>query len=345
MHKAQQLKLLAGIAFAACLSVGVSAIAQPSAPPAGGAAAPAGTPRPRPPQNQIPVDHDVVAMQDAAPLTAPAKPKKARKVLVIAKAAGYVHPQIPLVAATVKELGERTGAYATTITYDAADVTAANLAQYDVVFLADSTGAFLDDPNNAEVTAARRKALLDFVRNGKGLAAVHAAADSYHGFDPAPAGSPAGTRGPHKGTWPEFNALLGTYYKSEWRYPTEFTVKIDDKKSPLTAMFAGRSFRIHDEVFAFPQEVLTRKNVHVLTSLDYTKLSDKDKAAEPEAGRRTDGDYPVSWIKREGKGRVFYEAFGHDEHVYAMSDYLKHILAGIQYAAGDLAADDSPSSK
>ena len=77
-------------------------------------------------------------------------------------------------------MGKKTGAWSTTITYDPADINDANLKQYDAIFLASTTGAFLDDPNDAAATAARRKALLDFVRGGKGLAGIHAATDSYH---------------------------------------------------------------------------------------------------------------------------------------------------------------------
>ena len=44
-------------------------------------------------------------------------------------------------------------------------------------------------PANASLTAARRQALLDFVRGGKGLAGIHAATDSYHqDTAPPPAG-------------------------------------------------------------------------------------------------------------------------------------------------------------
>ncbi len=118
-----------------------------------------------------------------------------RKVLVLAKAAGFVHSSIPLAAKTIEALGTKTGAWSTTITYDAADITADNLKQYDAVFLASTTGAFLDDPDDAAVTAARRQALLDFVRGGKGLAGIHAATDSYHAAAPAPAAALAARRG------------------------------------------------------------------------------------------------------------------------------------------------------
>ena len=138
----------------------------------------------------------------ALPAAAPAKPKQPRRVLVLGKAAGFVHSSIPLAGRTIEELGKKTGAWTTTITYDPADITDANLKQYDAIFLASTTGAFLDDPNDAAATAARRKALLDFVRGGKGLGGIHAASDSYHQNAPAAttdAGGAAGRAGGARG--------------------------------------------------------------------------------------------------------------------------------------------------
>jgi type 1 glutamine amidotransferase len=80
--------------------------------------------------------------------------------------------------------------------------------------------------------------------------------------------------------------------------------------------------------------------VHVLTSVNYDKMSAEDKAKEKTP--RPDHDYALSWIRAEGKGRVFYEAHGHDESIYAMRPMLEHLLAGMQYALGDLKADDKP---
>jgi type 1 glutamine amidotransferase len=82
-----------------------------------------------------------------------------------------------------------------------------------------------------------------------------------------------------------------------------------------------------------------------LTSIDYSKMSDQDKAKEFAATKRTDADYGLSWIRREGRSRVFYEAHGHSETVYAIRPMLEHVLAGVQCALGDLKADDSPSAK
>jgi type 1 glutamine amidotransferase len=125
--------------------------------------------------------------------------------------------------------------------------------------------------------------------------------------------------------------------------PQLITVKIDDPKSPLTQMFGGKEFEVHDETYTFAQDSFSRTNVHVLTSIDYDKMSPEDKAKEPAATARTDGDYALSYIRREGRGRVFYEAHGHSERIYAMPNMLQHYLAGMQYVMGDLKANDSPS--
>ena len=390
------------------------------------------------PQNQTPNPKDVEAMMAALPDKAPAKPKQPRKILVLGKAAGFVHSSIPLAARTVEEIGKKTAAWSTTITYDPADINEQNLKQYDAIFLASTTGHFLDDPNDAAATAARRKALLDFVRGGKGLAGIHAASDSYHQNAPAAGGregrgrgGPGGRGGgggrgtapvttqllsqgdkngdqklsreefavladawfdkmdPEKrgrvsqedfpqrlaslappasppargatgfpvqppatqlgpdtqiGTWPEFNKMLGGFFKFHWNDGQLIHYKIDEPNHPLNAPFKGLTdFQVIDETYTYGRSTYSRENLRVLTSIDYAKMSAEDKAKEQFP--RADGDYALSWIRREGKGRVFYEAHGHSERVYAMKPILAHVLYGIQYALGDLPADDSPSVK
>ena len=299
------------------------------------------------------------------------------------------------------------------------------------MFLDSTTGAFLDDPNDQAATDARRKALLEFVRGGKGLAGIHAASDSYHRRDaatqtglnaaagfggrgrggagttlapalfaqgdtnadqklsraelatladswfdkvdadkagsvkqadfvtrfaavvpPPPPAAPAAAGAPRPaqtgpdgqvGTWPEFNKMIGGFFKFHWLDPQEITYKVDDPKSPLTAMFKGAPLVVHDETYTFGTDTYSRKNLHILTSIDYSKMTDADKAKEDWP--RPDHDYALSWIKRDGNGRVFYMAHGHNERNYAVTPLLEHLLAGMQYALGDLKADDAPSEK
>lgn len=369
----------------------------------------------RGPQNQTPKQADVDKMLAALPSQAPAKPARPRKVLVLSKCAGFVHSCIPLAARTIQELGAKTGAWTATVSYDGGDINADNLKQYDLLFLNNTTGNFLDDADPA-VTAARKKALLDFVRSGKGLAGIHAASDSYHEAGPTAPGmgsrlgpvvaagadkdkdskvtaeelsefggaifdkidrdkagkvavadlrarlfftmlSSGGPRamgammgGPGKpgrdhevGTWPEFNKMIGGYFKYHWLDPQHIVYKIDDPASPINAAFKDKGFEVNDETYTFAANSWSRRNLHVLTSVDYSKMPDADKAKEDFP--REDHDYGLSWIRREGKGRVFYAAHGHNERVYAITPMLEHLLAGIQYALGDLKANDAPAAK
>jgi type 1 glutamine amidotransferase len=286
-------------------------------------------------------------MMAALPAAAIARPARPRKVLVLAATRGFVHSSIPLAAKMTEEMGRKTGAWTATTTYDAADINTANLQQYDAIVLDSTTGCFLDDPDDAAATAARRAALLAFIRGGKGIAGLHAASDSYHGSSctPAPGGGrqnadAAPQRPGGDPLWPEWNKIIGGYFKFHWNDPQLITVKIDDPKSPLTAMFKGQEWEIRDETYTYNQESFSRDNVRVLTSVNYDKMSGEDKAKEPTP--RSDHDYALSWIRREGSGRLFYEAHGHHERNYAITPFLEHILAGVQYAIGDLKADDTP---
>ena len=287
------------------------------------------------PQNQTPKPEDVQAMLAALPDKAPVKPRRPRRVLVLGKALGYVHSSIPLAARTIEEMGRKTGAWSTTVTYDPADINPKNLAQYDALFLASTSGPFLDDPEDAAVTAARRQALLDFVRGGKGLAGIHAATVGYY------QSAPATQLGPDTvvSTWPEFTRLLGGLFKFHWNDGQVVTVKIDEPDHPLNAAFKGQPpLRVMDETYTFAREPYSRRRVRVLTSIDYAAMSAEDKAKEQYP--RPDGDYALSWIRREGQGRVFYEAHGHSERVYAIKPVLMHLLYGMQYVLGDLKVDD-----
>jgi type 1 glutamine amidotransferase len=355
-------------------------------------------------QTQTPIPAQVDAMIAALPERAPAKPKQPRRVLALARATGFVHGTIPLAARTVEELGRKTGAWSTVISYDASDINAANLRQFDAIFLASTTGHFVDDAVSPAATAARRQALVEFVRGGKGLAGVHAASDSYHTgtetaeaqaaqamevarallardtnrdgrlsraevsaaadawfdtVDPTKTGlaaqadfgprfaallaeTPAarGGRGQgpsNAGTWPEWNRMIGgSFLAHPWQH---VWVKVDDPASPITAPFKGETFEITDETYTFTRESFSRDNVRVLLSIDVSRMTPDDVKRE---NRPWDHDYALSWIRADGKGRVFYAAHGHEARIYAMRPMLEHYLAGIQYALGDLQADDRP---
>ena len=127
--------------------------------------------------------------------------------------------------------------------------------------------------------------------------------------------------------------MIGGFFKFHWVYPTLIRVKIDDPNSPLTSMFPPHGYEIVDETYTFAQDSFSRKRVHVLTSINYDKMSAEDKAKEPSATKRTDGDYALSYIQHVGNGRMFYEAHGHD--VNAKIYYSRPFVAPHAQPVGD----------
>ena len=187
---------------------------------------------------------DIDKMMAALPDQAPAKPARPRKVLVLNHAAGFVHSSIPLAGLTVEAMGKKTGAYTATITWDAADINADNLKQYSAIFLEQhhrllprrSEGRRSDGgtQGGAARIRARRK------RHRR-----HPCRERlvpWHGLR-----EPMASAG--EALWPECNKMIGGYFKFHWNNPQLITVKIDDPKSPLTAMFNGQDFEIHDETY------------------------------------------------------------------------------------------------
>ena len=251
-------------------------------------------------------------IESALPAKATAKPKKPHKILVFWRCEGFFHGGgIAASTKAIALMGEKTGAYTTDVSadYDAFD--AANLAKYDAVVLNNTTKLALPDE-------AKKQALLDFVRGGKGLIGIHAATDNFY-------------------DWPEAAQMIGgTFSGHPWGAGGTWAFKIDEPDHVLNRVFAGKGFKLKDEIYQF-KAPYSREQQRVLLSLD---LSDAATAAKK--GGRADKDYAVAWIKKFGRGRVFYGSMGHAGNVFQVPAVLQFYLDGIQYALGDLETDATP---
>jgi type 1 glutamine amidotransferase len=274
-------------------------------------------------------DDQVKKVMAALPDKAPATPKAKRKILIYSKTAGFRHDSIPIGSKAIEMMGDKTGAYTAFHTEDESFFEPEKLKAFDAVFMMNTTGDCLlpkhDKNNPAEVKEARareamlKKSLEDFVSSGKGLAGVHSATDTYGG-------------------WKESNKMMGGAFVSHpWHKMVP--VKIADPKSPITAAFDGKNFEIADEIYMFRDDTALATDRRYLLVLDFEKMSAKDQ----EGGKRKDGTYPIAWINTYGKGHCFYCSLGHRQEIYWNPTILKHYLAGIQYALGDLEANATPT--
>lgn len=274
----------------------------------------------------------VEKVEKALPESAPAKPKAPRNILVFSKTAGFRHSSIAIGTRAITLMGDKTGAYTVTATEDESFFEPEKLAKFDAVFMLNTTeNCFrpkVADKNSKEENEAAnkreellKKSLEDFVAGGKGLIGVHAATDTYK-------------------KWDAYNKMMGGAFVSHpWHKPVP--VKVADPKSPVTAAFDGKDFVIADEIYMFRDDTALATDRRYLLVMDIEKMDEKDRAG----GKRKDGSYPISWINAYGKGRCFYCSLGHREEIFWNPTILKHYLAGIQYALGDLEADATPASK
>ena len=286
------------------------------------------------PAQDIPEDH-LKKMEAALPAAAAAPVENPRHLLIYTRANGFVHKSIPLGAATIARMGEKTGAWTAEVTDDPAVFEWDRLSAFDGIFLVSTTGDWLierktpkgkekaiyDPPLSDEELAqqARRRAnLMRFVETeGRGLAGCHAASDCHYG-------------------WTAYGECLGGLFrKHPWNAGDTVTVRIEEPEHPLCAHWEEERFTITDEIYQFRGEPFSRERSRVLLSLcpEHTDLS---------RGSREDNDYPVTWLHPHGNGRVFYCSLGHNSHVYWDANVLQHLLAGIQYSLGDLEAADQP---
>ena len=83
------------------------------------------------------------------------------------------------------------------------------------------------------------------------------------------------------------------------------------------------------------------EDVRVLLTVE---LDDPKVESRPWGGyKRPDKIYPVSWIRKYGKGRVFYCSLGHMPETFMTPELVGHFLAGVQFMLGDLDADTTPN--
>ena len=156
-----------------------------------------------------------------------------------------------------------------------------------------------------------KQAFINWIKSGKGFVGMHSASDTFHNFEP-------------------YIDMLGGEFK-EHHAQVKVDVINQDKECPACRHLPA-TWEVFDEIYLFKN--FDRAKVHGLLTLD------------KHPNEKTPGDYPISWCKPYGKGRVFYTSLGHREDVWdpkapdrknapeVAEAYQKLILNGIKWAVG-----------
>ena len=168
---------------------------------------------------------------------------------------------------------------------------AATLGRYDLIFLA------MYNAKTPTLSAGAKENLVNFVKDGKGLALGHLASASFK-------------------EWDEFPKLCGRCWvmgKSGHGPRGVFKARITKTESPITQGLAD--FEADDELYA---KLQGDAPITVLVEAD----SDWSKKTEP-----------LVFTVEYGKGRVFHETFGHDAKALSNPTVQKLIQRGCEWAA------------
>jgi type 1 glutamine amidotransferase len=244
----------------------------------------------------------ICAVVTASVLAAATGQSETPRVLYLTHSAGFKHDVLPTSEQIMRELGKSSGAFEATVTQDCALISEASLKPHAAVIFFTTGELPLDE--------AQKKALVEFVRSGRGFVGIHSATDTFY-------------------KWPEYLELIGGYFDGHpWHQ--EVTVRVEDKAHPATVHLPA-SFTINDEIYQFRD--WSRDRVRVLLSLDPASIDLTKKGV-----KRADKDFAVAWTREFGKGRMFYTALGHEAAVWSDPRFQQHLVGGIQWATG------SPSS-
>ncbi len=269
-----------------------------------------------------PTQEELALIDQAVPKALTAKPAKKRRILLFYKCA-YPHASIATGVAAFQKMA-KTGAYEVDISDDSAHFSKENLEKYDAVLLNNTVAfeTFLNDGQRAN--------LLEFVKGGKGLIGIHAAADACKGWKPGA------------------EMIGGVFRCHPWTSRGEWAAQLESPLHPLNNAWENKAPYLRDEIYYYRKGSFSRDRSRVLLSLDMDNqrnfVGDGIAKNQKEFVNKGD-DNPVSWIHEFGKGRVFYSNLGHNNFTFWNPTVLQHFLDGIQYALGDLPADATPSAK
>ncbi len=223
------------------------------------------------------------------------------RVLIYSGSTGYRHASIPASVAAVKAIAEKAG-YTVDTSEDPEVFTDENLARYKVLVL-DSNSTDPKKPESEWFVGAKLDALKGFLKAGKGVIGLHAAADSHYNTG-----------------W--YGQMIGGYFERHPKGTPKAVVTVVDPKHPATAKLP-KTLERNDEWYYYKDFDPT---VHLLVTVDPKSIG--------ESGEADVNPNPLVWCHNFGGGRVFYSALGHTDESWS-EPYLVNLVTGaLAYAAG-----------
>jgi len=244
-----------------------------------------------------------------------AEDQKAIKVLIITGDHGH---QWRETTPFIKNLLTKAGMDVDVTETPSKDLTASNLAKYDVLFLnyKDTKNGKPESRWNDE----NRKAFTDAVAGGKGLVVYHHASSAFTGgsdFDQ------------------EFEKIIAGGWRKQGNHGRRhvFTVTTRNPGHPIMEGMPSEFKHSNDELY---QNSVIRSDCTVLAT------AYADKSIDPKNSGKHE---PVVWVATYGKGRVYENSLGHDVAAMQSPGFQALLIRGVEWAATGKAKTPVPELK
>ena len=258
-----------------------------------------------------------------------------KHILFFTKSAGFEHSSIkhgpngePSPAEKVlQELGPKNN-FEFTFSKDGRIFTPENIAKFDAFFFY-TTGDLTTDggDHNPAMSKEGKAAFLEAIHNGKGFIGTHSATDTFH----SPNYNLSNEEGRYKNDEnpdPYIQMIGAEFIIHGAQQPAHMIVS--DPKFP-GASDVPADFKPLEEWYALKNFA---SNLHVVLIEDTTGMKG------PMYHRP---QYPATWARMYGKGRVFYTNMGHREDVWTNPVFQSVLVGGLNWAVGNVDADVTPN--
>ena len=125
--------------------------------------------------------------------------------------------------------------------------------------------------------------------------------------------------------------MIGGEFAGHGPKQEESTLEIVDDGFPGVKPFGSKSFRITDEWYALK---------HLADDLHVILVQVTEGLTGPMYRRP---NFPETWARTHGKGRVFYTSMGHREDVWENPKYQGLLIGALNFVTGKVDADIEPN--
>ncbi len=246
--------------------------------------------------------------------------EKPKKILFFTKSSGFQHSVIARKGDNLShaeriltELGKKNG-YEVICSKDGGMFESDKIGQFDA-FVFETTGDLTQTGTDKQpaMSPQGEKNLYEAIKSGKGFVGFHCATDTF---------------GHHRGKGADdpYIQMIGGEFAGHGAQQ-DAKLGVADADFPGAKAFGTDEFTLYDEWYGIKN---INPDLHVIYYYKTAGMKGKDYERP---------NFPQTWARLHGKGRVFYNSMGHKEEVWSNDKFQDLAVAALDWATGKVNAD------